>query len=119
YRLWVREVEAQLVGPDRGARLARVLAEHVLKRLVQEVRRGVVRHRRKAHGPRHDRAHAQARPEALALELEHLVVSREPVRSDELRARARLFVLDEAGVGDLATAFRIKRRLLELGLEPA
>ena len=64
-RLPVREVEAQLVGPHRRARLADVLAEHLAQRRVQEVRRRVVRHRREAHAPGDHRAHAVAGREAL------------------------------------------------------
>ena len=47
-RLAVGEVEAQLVGADRGAGLAHVGAEPLAQRRVQEVGRGVVAHRRVA-----------------------------------------------------------------------
>ena len=88
------------------------------QRLVQEVRRRVVRHRREAHRPGHDRLHAVARRESLAFEDEHLVVA-EPDRLAQLGARARLLVLDPARVGDLPAAGRIERRALELRLELA
>ena len=52
----VREVEPELVGPDGRACLLDMVAEHVAERLLQEMRRGVVRHRREAHAPRDDRA---------------------------------------------------------------
>src|SRR5207244_121891 len=55
--------------------------------------------------------------EALAPERQHLVVGREPRRLDELGARARLLVFDEAGIGDLAAAGRVEGRALELRLE--
>ncbi len=113
----MREVEAELVGPHGRARLADVVAEHLLQHLVQEMRRGVVRHRRVADVPRHDGADAVALGEARALEDELLVVL-EPQRLDELGARAVL-LLDPAGVGDLAAARRIERRLGELDLEVA
>ena len=74
-----------------------VLAEHLAERLVQEVRRGVVRHRREAHRPRDDGLHAVAGGEALALEDEHLVVA-DADRLAQLRAGAGLVVLDPAGV---------------------
>ena len=48
-RLLVREVETELVGPDGRARLRDVLAQHPPQRLVQEMGRRVVRHRREAH----------------------------------------------------------------------
>ncbi len=84
-RLLVREVEAQLVRPHGRSRLAHVLAEHLAKRLVQEVRAGVVRHRREADAPRHTGADAVSRGKARAAEEEHLVML-EPVRVDELGA---------------------------------
>ena len=95
-RLRVREVEAQLVRAHGRAGLAHVVAEHLLQRLVQEVRRRVVRHRREAHLPRHDGLHAVARREALAAEEEHLVLA-EAVRRREL-ARA-LAVLPRSSPG--------------------
>jgi hypothetical protein len=45
-RLGMGEIEAQLVGPHRGPGLLDVLAKEVAERLVQHVRRRVVRHRR-------------------------------------------------------------------------
>src|SRR5205085_7674935 len=106
-RLRMREVEAELVRADGRARLAYVVAELVLERLVQEVRRGVVRHRREADVPRNDRADARPELEPVAAKGQHLVVL-EPDRLHELRARARLLVLDVAGVGDLAAALRVE-----------
>ena len=113
-RLTVREVEAQLVGLDRRARLLDVVSEHVTKSLVEQVGRGVVRHRRKANLPGDDGADTVALGEALAAEEQHLVVA-DPVGLLELGARARLVVLDETGVADLAAALRVEGRLPELG----
>ncbi len=48
----VREVEPELVRPDRRAGLLDVVAEHVPEGLLEEMSRSVVRHRRKAHAPR-------------------------------------------------------------------
>src|SRR5205085_3870381 len=92
-RLWMSEVEAQLVRADGGARLLDVLAEDVPQRLVQDVRRRVVGHRREAHRPWHDRAHAHPLAKPFAAEGENLVVF-EARRLDELRPRAGLLVLD-------------------------
>ena len=94
-RLPVGEVEAQLVGTNRRARLLHVVAEDVAQRLVEEVRRRVVRHRREADLPGDDGLDAVARREAFAVEEEHLVLA-DPIRLFELGARARLLVLDEA-----------------------
>ena len=96
-----------------------VLAEHLAERRLQEVRRGVVRHRREADAPRDDRPHAVAGREALAAEEQHLVAV-EAVRVDELRADRRVVVaLDPALVGHLAAARRIERRLAQLREERA
>ena len=90
-----------------------VLAEHLPQRLVEEMRRRVVRHRREPHRPRDDRADAIAGGEALALEDEHLVVA-DPVRLAQRRRRARLLVDELAGVGHLAAAGGVERRLAQL-----
>ena len=117
-RLRVREVEAELVGANGRARLADVVAEDVLERLVQEMRRGVVGHGREAGVPVDDSADTIALGEALALEGQDLLVT-EPIGGAENRSRARLLVLEVALVGDLAAAFRIERRIVELRLEEA
>ncbi len=44
HRFGMSEVEAQAVGRDQRTRLPRVFAEHVVKRLVEQVGRGVVAH---------------------------------------------------------------------------
>jgi hypothetical protein len=82
----MREVEAELVGSHGGARLADVIAEDVAKRLVEQVRRGVVRHRREADAPGDDGLHAVAGREPPAPEEERLVVP-EAIRLDQLRPR--------------------------------
>src|SRR5262249_50849181 len=117
-RLGVREVEAQLVGAHGRARLPDMFAEHLTERLVHHVRRRVVGHRREPHRPRHHRAYARSLGEALALEGQRLVVL-EPRGLNQLRTRAGFLVLDVAGVGDLAAALGVERRLLELRLEGA
>src|SRR5688572_27584268 len=117
-RLAVREVEAKLVGANSGAGLLRVLAEHLVERLVQEVGARMVRHRRVADRPRHDRANARALAEPFPSEGENLVVP-DPGRADQVGAHARLVVLDEASVGDLSPTLRVERRLLELRVEGA
>src|SRR5512132_2347425 len=109
----MREVETQLVGTNGRARLAHVVAEYVLQRLVQQMRRGVVRHRREADRPRHARANAIARGETGPLEQQRLVVL-EAVGLAQLRARAVL-LLDPTEVGDLAAARGIEGRLAQLG----
>ena len=102
----VREVEPELVGTDGRAGLLDVVAEHLAESLLEQVRGGVVRHRREADAPRDDRADAAAGGEAGAAEHEHLVVA-DPVRLHELGARRRIAVeLDDPLVGDLAAAGR-------------
>ena len=113
-RAVVREVEAELVGSHRRARLPYVVAEHVSQRLLQEVRAGVVRHRREANGPRHARADAIARGEARPAEEERLVAL-EAIGIHELGDVAGAVVeLDRAGIGHLTAAGRIERRLAQL-----
>jgi two-component system CheB/CheR fusion protein len=58
-----------------GAGLADVVAEDVLERLVQEMRRGVIGHRRETGAPVDDGAHAIALGEALAFEGQDLLVT--------------------------------------------
>ena len=114
-RLAVREVEAQLVGPDVGARLAHVRADALAQRRVQQVRRGVVA-RRRAPVRRidaRDDALALAQLALLGLEHERLVVA-EPHDVDHARAAVAALALDDAGVGDLPAARRVERRLDEL-----
>ena len=110
----MREVEAELVGPHRRACLPHVLAEHVSQRLLQEVRAGVVRHRRETHGPRHARADAIARGEARPAE-EKRLVALQAVGIHELSNVAGAVVeLDRAGIRHLTPAGRIERRLAQL-----
>ena len=91
-----------------------MVSEHVTKSLVEQVGRGVVGHRRKANLPGDDGANTVALGEALAVEEEHLVVA-DPVGLLQVCARARLIVLDEAGVADLAATLGVEGRLPELG----
>jgi hypothetical protein len=111
----VREVEAELVGTHRRARLGHVVAEHLAQRCLQQVRRCVVRHRREADAPGHDSADTVTGAEALAAEEEHLVPV-EPVRVHELGAHAtRVVALDPSLVRDLAATRGVERRLAQLG----
>ncbi len=116
-RLRMGEVEAQLVGPDLRARLVDVVAEHRPQRLVQEVGRGVVRHRREAHAPRHECLDAVALRKAFALEEQHLVVA-DAVGGPQHRNRA-IVPLELPGVGHLPTTFRVEGRLVQLRQERA
>ena len=116
-RAVVREVEAKLVGPHRRARLLDVLAEDAPQRLVEEMRRRVVRHRREPDRPRNDRAHAVARGEALSLQHQDLVVPDQPLDADELGPVRAVVLLQIAGIPHLAAAVRVERRLSELRLE--
>jgi len=78
------------------------------------MRRGVVRHRRKADLPWHDGLDPVPRREALAANDECLVAV-ETKCIDELRAPARVVVeLDPALVGDLASPGCVEGRLAEL-----
>ena len=114
----VGEVEAQLVRPHRGAGLAHVGAEPLPESRVQEVRRGVVAHRREARDVVDLRLDALAGLEAVAraVELDRLVVA-DPVDVGDPGAAAVPAHL--AGVGDLAAALGVERALLELDQGPA
>jgi hypothetical protein len=96
--------------------LSHVLAEDRAERLVEQVRRRVIRHRREAHLPGDDGPDAVARRKALAAEHERLVAA-EPKRGLELHPRATL--LDPAGVRDLPATLRVERRFPELHQERA
>src|SRR3712207_117017 len=91
-------------------------AEHPAKRLVEEVSRGVVRHRREADAPGNDGPHAVAFGEPLTGEDERLVVA-EAMPRNELRPRA--VPLDPALIRDLAPTLGVERRLAELREERA
>ena len=111
-RLAVGEVEAQFVGADRRARLADVGAEPLAQRRVQEVRRGVVAHRRVARlavddGLDRDVVGAARRP----LDLDHLVGA-DPVDVGDPPLAAR--PAQHARVGDLAAALGVEGAVLEL-----
>jgi hypothetical protein len=115
-RLLVREVEAQLVRPHSRAGLLHVVAEHVAERLVQQVRRRVVRLRREPVAPADHGLHPGAlleRRVLTELDDEHLVVAElEDVRDLE---PVVLAVDDEVPlVAHLSAARRVERALLEL-----
>src|SRR6185437_5906384 len=111
------EVKPKLVRAYRRARLTNVVAEHVSQRLVQEMRRGVIGHRRVADSPGHHRANTISGSEALALEQQRLVVLK-PIGIAELGTRAAPVVtLDPACVGYLAATGHVERRFPQLGQE--
>ncbi len=112
----VREVEAQLVRADVGARLAHVRPEPLAQRGVQEVRGGVVALGRAPRGAIHARAHALAVVQRARQRLQdqRLVIA-QPHDVDDLRAAAAVLALDHAAVMDLAAAGRVERRLDQLG----
>ena len=114
----VGEVEAQLVRPHRRARLAHVRPESFTEGRVQEVRRGVVAHRREARDVVHLRLDALAgtEPVARAVELHRLVLA-DPVDVGDLGAPAVPAHL--ARVGDLASTLGVERALLQLDQGPA
>ncbi len=108
-RVIMREVEAQLVRTHCRAGLVDVIAEHLAKRLMDEMRAGVIRHRRETHRPRNPCADTIAGGEARSTKQEHLVVL-EAIRVDELGGRAGAVVeLDRAGVRHLSPARRVER----------
>ncbi len=115
----MREVEPQLVRADVRAGLAHVAAERLAQRRVQEVGGGVVALGQVARGV-HARDHALALVQLAGQRLEHqrLVVA-EPDHVDDPGAAAAVLALDHAGVGDLAAAGGVERRLDELGQGPA
>ena len=116
HRLRVGEVEAQLVGPHCRAGLAHVVAEDLLKRLVQEVCRRVVGHRREAHLPGDAGLDPLARGEPLSPEDERLVLA-EAERGRELGALP--VGLDPALVAHLPAPVGIEGRLPQLCEEGA
>ncbi len=113
----MREVEAKLVRPHGGPRLLDMLAEHVAQRLVQEVGRGVVRHRRETDAPGHDRSNPVPFGKRVTLEEQRLIFL-QPVRLAQLGAADRPVVaLDPARVGNLTAARRVERRFAQLRQE--
>ena len=109
-RLAVREVEAQLVGPDVGAGLPHVGPEPLAERRVQQVGRGVVALGRVPGGAIDVRVDALAdvdRP-ALGDDRQHLVVA-DPQDVLDPRAAVALQALDVTRIGDLATAGGVER----------
>ena len=107
------EVEAQLVGAHRRARLAHVGAEPLAQRGVQQVGRGVVSHRRVAgrRGRPARSTRAALAAAARAGQPQRLVVA-DPV--DVVDLGLAPVPDDAAGVGDLAAALGVERALLEL-----
>ena len=112
-RLAVREVEAQLVGPDVGAGLVHVAAEPLAQRGVQQVGGGVVALGRVAGGAVDARVDALAGLERARARGPPRRTWSSPSRStSSTRARqSPSLALDVAGVGDLAAAGGVERRL--------
>src|SRR5215207_2099313 len=110
-RLGMSEVEAELVRANRRPSLANVVAEHLLERLVQEVRGRVIGHRRETHLPGNHRFDAIAGSEALAAEEQRLVLT-EAEGAGELGSHSVL--LDPAPIAHLTAALGVERRLAEL-----
>ena len=125
-RVAVREVEPQLVGPHRRARLAHVGAEPLAQCRVEEVGRCVVSHRAMARvvidlglDPRPKNQACRllgfASGAARASENQRLVIA----RANHVRDRGLAPVpAKDAGIGDLAAALGIERALLELYERP-
>jgi hypothetical protein len=114
----VGEVEAELVGATRGARLAHVRPEALPERRVQEVRRGVVPHRREA-GDVVDLGldpSPGVQPVHPALQLDRLVVP-DPVDVGDGGGAA--LPPENPRVGDLSAALGVEGALLELDERPA
>ncbi len=118
-----REVEAQILGRDARAGLARLLADHVAERTVQHVRARVVAHRVGAPVGIHDGGHGLADAEAA---VERSAMDDEAARrflgvGDVEQDRARALLADLALVADLAAALRVERGAVEddLGLAGA
>ena len=93
-----------------------MVAEHLTERRVQQMRRGVVRHRREPVAPVDDGLDARTGLERRTLaerDDEHLVVA-ELEHVGDLEPLVLAVHLEIAGVGDLAAAGGVERALLEL-----
>src|SRR5581483_12190141 len=101
---------SQPIGSDERARLVHMRAEDVAKRVVEDMGRGMVQHRRIAADPIHPQPHARSGAEFLrgaleaSSEMNDGAVGLSRVR--DLRDRSR-FGLDNAAVADLASALRV------------
>ncbi len=107
----VGEVEAELVGAHRRARLSHVGAQPRAQSGVQQVRGRVVSHRRVAGRVVDLRLDAIAWARQRAAHAQGLVVA-DAIHVDD--ARLAPVPGERAGVGDLAAALRVERALLEL-----
>ena len=108
----VGEVEPQLVGPDVRAGLADVVPEPPAQRRVQQVRGGVValgRVPRRAVDVRVDALAGLELP-ALGHQRQHLVIA-EPQHVLDAREAVAVGAFDVSGIGDLAAAGGVERRL--------
>ena len=109
----MREVEPQLVGPDGGAGLRDMVAEDLAERRLQEVRRGVVRHRREPHAPRHDGTDPIAGANPSPRKSSTWSSSNRYASTSSARPPV-VVALDPALVRHLAAATGIERRLAQL-----
>ena len=108
----MREVEAQAIGRNKRPFLDDVGAEDLAQRRVQEVRRGVVEHRRLARRAIHDGGDGVALAESASLDLADV-----QVRVAELArvgdAECRRAVRERADVADLAAGLGVEGRAVE------
>ena len=115
--LEVREVEAQPVGSNKGARLVHVLAQDLLQRGVQEVRRGVVAADELTaavvDGGAHRGTHADLALNDLALVGGEAALAVQRVLDPQLEAVRE----DPAGVTDLAAHLAVERGAVEHDLD--
>ncbi len=104
------KVEAQAIGCDERSRLRHVLAEHLAKRGVQQMRRGVIAlgvappiggHVR-VHVPEAELARELADRDVATVDLLHLIDRDAPSVTDDL-----------ADIRDLPAGLRVERRVLQ------
>ena len=104
------EVEAQLVGADRRARLADVGPQTLAKRRVKEMGRRVVSHRRVAGRALDLGLHPCAGGGNRPVHADHLVIA-DAIHVGDPRSLS--VPANHAGVGDLAAALGVERRGLQ------
>ena len=112
-RLRMHEVEAQAIGRDQRAALGDVVAEHLAQRLMQQMRRRVMRADRRAPGVIDLELQRRA---DLQRALLHRAEMHEEIAGPLLRvgdAEFDALAHHHAGVADLTAGLRIKRRLVE------
>ena len=113
HRAGVREIEAQTVGRDQRARLMDPRTEHVAQRIVQDVSRGMIKHRGVAARPIDAQRDAPAAIEIARVaaeqpaDMENRAVRLARIDNLEKRAGGGL---DYAAVANLSAAFGIEGR---------